>query len=96
MLKRCVGLLTPISTIDIRSEYNAFEDEQVAKDIDNQADFASLQTIVDEFGAAHIVVYDDSHLMSHLSARFKKSQYDATQGVHARREGPTHGLLAQR
>ena len=53
MWKHFFGPAAQIVSVDVREECLAFEDEQIAVRIGDQADTAFLQSIVDEFGHRH-------------------------------------------
>jgi hypothetical protein len=68
--KRYFGPNAQIIGIDVRSECKAFQEDQIAIRIGQQQDEAFLSSVIDEFGAPHIVLDDGSHMMSHVVASF--------------------------
>ncbi len=70
MWKHYFGPAAQIVSLDIRPECEAFEDEQVAVRIGDQADPHFLQGVIDEFGAPDVVLDDGSHQMAHVNATF--------------------------
>jgi hypothetical protein len=70
MWKRYFGPHARIVGIDNRPECAAFEEDQIATRIGEQADGAFLSDIVHEFGVPDIVLDDGSHMMAHIVASF--------------------------
>jgi hypothetical protein len=70
MWKRYFGPFAQIVGIDIVAECQAFEEDQIAVRIGDQADTAFLDRVLREFGPPDIVVDDGSHMMGHLRATF--------------------------
>src|SRR5262245_8026869 len=56
--KQYFGPLANIVGLDIRPECAAFEEDQIHVRIGDQADASFLGSVVDEFGAPHVVVDD--------------------------------------
>ncbi len=70
MWKRHLGPFAEIVGIDIAPECKAFEEDQIAIRIGDQADTAFLDSVIAEFGPPDIVVDDGSHMMQHLRTTF--------------------------
>jgi 23S rRNA U2552 (ribose-2'-O)-methylase RlmE/FtsJ len=70
MWKRYFGPHAMIVGIDIRPGCKAFEEDQIAVRIGNQADPDFLNAVVNEFGAFDVVLDDGSHMMEDIAASF--------------------------
>jgi SAM-dependent methyltransferase len=70
MWKRYFGPHAMIVGIDINPGCAAFQEDQIAVRIGNQADPDFLNTLVDEFGTFDAVLDDGSHIMEHIAASF--------------------------
>lgn len=70
MWKRYFGPHAMIVGIDINPECAAFEEDQIAVRIGDQADPDFLKAVVDEFGAFDAVLDDGSHVMEHIATSF--------------------------
>jgi len=68
--KRYLGPHAQIVGLDIRPECAAFEEDQIAVRIGDQADHAFLARVIEEFGTPDIVLDDGSHIMSAVVASF--------------------------
>ncbi|HWY53241.1 MAG TPA: class I SAM-dependent methyltransferase [Terriglobales bacterium] len=71
MWKRYFGPHARIVGIDVNRACKAFEEDQIEVRIGDQSDEKFLQRVIDEFGAADIVLDDGSHVMSHITATFQ-------------------------
>ena len=70
MWQRHFGPRARIVGLDINPDAKAFEDDQIAVRIGNQADRTFLAAVLEEFGPPDAVVDDGSHIMEHLLATF--------------------------
>ena len=70
MWKRFFGPNAKIVGVDIRSECQGFEEDQIAVRIGNQSDGEFLASLIGEFGQPDIVLDDGSHQMSDIAASF--------------------------
>jgi hypothetical protein len=69
--KRFLGPHARIVGVDIRSECESFEEDQISIRIGDQSDKSFLDKITNEFGVPDIVLDDGSHMMSHVNATFE-------------------------
>lgn len=70
MWKRWLGPLAVIVGLDVREECRAFEEDQIAVRIGNQADPEILRGLIEEFGPFDAVLDDGSHRMVDVNASF--------------------------
>jgi hypothetical protein len=68
--KRYFGPYAQIVGLDIL-DTSAFEEDQIATRVGNQADPTVLQRLVDEFGSPDVVLDDGSHVMSDVESSFR-------------------------
>jgi hypothetical protein len=69
--KQYFGPLARIVGLDIRPECAEFEEDQVHVRVGDQADPAFLRSVLEEFGAPHVVLDDGSHMMDHVKTSFE-------------------------
>ncbi len=70
MWKRYFGPHAQIVGIDINPDCQAFEEDQIAIRIGDQADEAFLASVLAEFGTPDVVLDDGSHVMEHVVGTF--------------------------
>ncbi|WP_428484002.1 class I SAM-dependent methyltransferase [Rhodopila sp.] len=70
MWKRYFGPHARLIGIDVRPQCAAFEEDQIAIRIGDQADPVFLDQLIEEFGTPDIVLDDGSHIMQHVVATF--------------------------
>lgn len=70
MWKRYFGPHAMIVGIDLNPACAAFQEDQIAVRIGNQADPDFLNAVVNEFGTFDVVLDDGSHCMEHIAASF--------------------------
>jgi hypothetical protein len=68
--KRYLGPLAQIVGLDIIDK-TAFEEDQIAIRVGDQADHSALERVLDEFGPPDIILDDGSHVMADIEASFR-------------------------
>lgn len=71
MWKEFLGPLAKIVGIDIRPECSEFEEDQIHIRIGDQSNPSFLHSVVEEFGAPHVILDDGSHRMEDVRASFQ-------------------------
>ncbi|HWY15758.1 MAG TPA: class I SAM-dependent methyltransferase [Rhizomicrobium sp.] len=71
MWKRYFGPHAQIIGLDIRPECRAFEEDQIAVRIGDQAQKGFLDSVLNEFGPPDAVLDDGSHKMDDIAATFR-------------------------
>jgi hypothetical protein len=69
--KEFLGPLATIVGLDIRPECAEFEEDQIHVRIGDQSNPSFLHSVVEEFGAPHVILDDGSHRMDDVKASFQ-------------------------